>query len=61
MKKQINLQSTDQLQKTLATLKNNFKAEQNQKDMETANRVYKILINQIEIELNSRLKPLIRL
>ena len=54
MKKQINLQSTDQLQKTLATLKNNFKAEQNQKDMETANRVYKTLINQIEIELNSR-------
>ena len=52
--KQINLQSTGRLQKTLATLKKDFRAEQNQKDMEVANKVYKTLINQIEIELNSR-------
>lgn len=53
--KSINLQSTGRLQKTLATLKKDFRAEQNHKDMGDANKVYKVLINQIEIELNSRI------
>lgn len=54
--KEINLQPTGKLIDTLATLKKNFKSEKNDKDMEIANIVYKTLINQIENELNSRLK-----
>ena len=59
--KSITLQSTDQLQKTLARLESDFKEEQNHKDNEVSILVYKNLINQIKTELNSRLKPLIRL
>lgn len=47
-------QSTEQLKSTLTRLKNDFEAEQNQKDMEVANEAYKVLINQIESELKSR-------
>jgi len=54
LKEAISQKTTKQLKSTLAKLKNNFKAEQHQKDMEVANKVYRVLINQIENELKSR-------
>jgi CHAT domain-containing protein len=54
LKEAISQKTTKQLKSTLAKLKNNFKAEQHQKDMEAANKVYRVLINQIENELKSR-------
>ena len=50
----ISQKTTEQLKSTLGRLKNDFKAEQHQKDMEVAHKVYKVLINQIENELKSR-------
>ncbi len=52
--KTITQKPTEQLKSTLARLKNDLKAEQHHKDMEVANKVYKVLINQIENELKSR-------
>tara|TARA_R100001082_G_scaffold76349_1_gene44387 strand:- start:905 stop:1252 length:348 start_codon:yes stop_codon:yes gene_type:complete len=52
--KEITQKSTEQLQTVLATLKKDYEAGQNQKDMEAANKVYKVMIDQIERELKSR-------
>ena len=52
--KTITQQSTAQLKLTLERLKNDYIAEQSQKDTQVSNKVYKALINQIENELKSR-------